>query len=169
MLWNLNYVLMLNWIAWNGTAFVCETELIDVELFLTLNWIGWIRTVWLNWTGWNKKCFRQINCIFRLNWIVWKRTVNLQEMDLSLNNLQSLIYHKPPPQKTQTKQIQIYSPEYYAQVNAILGVESYHTFICIKNYTTRRLRQRRATPMKINTDPIYQPLRSGRIGHKVNF
>ena len=43
----LNYVLMLNWIAWNGTVF-------DIETVLMLNWIVWIRTICLNWIAWNR-------------------------------------------------------------------------------------------------------------------
>ena len=30
----LNYVIMLSWIVWNGTVF-------DIEIVLTLNWIIW--------------------------------------------------------------------------------------------------------------------------------
>ena len=41
---------MLNWIVWNWTVF-------DIETVLTLNWIGWIRTVWLNWITWNRNVF----------------------------------------------------------------------------------------------------------------
>ena len=59
---------MLNWIAWNGTVFVCYTELLEIGLFwylsvckkksiLILNWIGWIRTIWLNWIAWNRNVF----------------------------------------------------------------------------------------------------------------
>ena len=29
----LNCILMLNWIVWNGTVFVCETELLEIEPF----------------------------------------------------------------------------------------------------------------------------------------
>ena len=32
----LNYILMLNWIVWNRTIFVCQTELFEMELFVTL-------------------------------------------------------------------------------------------------------------------------------------
>ena len=63
---------MLNWIIWNGTVFDIETvhwtELFNIELFLhltvckqksilTLNWIIWIRTVWINWIAWNRNAF----------------------------------------------------------------------------------------------------------------
>ena len=41
---------MLNWILWNGTLF-------DIETVLTLNWIVWIRTVWLNGIAWNRNVF----------------------------------------------------------------------------------------------------------------
>ena len=34
----LNGVLMLNWIVWNGTVF-------EIETILMLNWIVWYRTV----------------------------------------------------------------------------------------------------------------------------
>ncbi len=43
----LNYVLTLNWIVWNGTVF-------DIETVLTLNGIVWISTDWLNWISWNR-------------------------------------------------------------------------------------------------------------------
>ena len=46
----LNYVLMLNWIAWNWTAF-------DIETVLLLNWFVWIRPVWLNWMARNRNIF----------------------------------------------------------------------------------------------------------------
>ena len=42
----------------------------------------------LHYTG-----FLHLNCIFMLNWIVWNRTIFIK-MDLALNNLQRLIYHK---------------------------------------------------------------------------
>ena len=53
----LNCILMLNWIVWNGTVF-------DIETVHTLNWIVWNKTVLtlncvetksiliLNWIGW---------------------------------------------------------------------------------------------------------------------
>ena len=34
-----------------------------------------------------------------LNWIVWNKTIYLFEMDLALNNLQILIYHKTQTNK----------------------------------------------------------------------
>ena len=46
----LNWVLMLNRISWNGTVIVCLTELFKIEMFwhltfnIILNWIVWIRT-----------------------------------------------------------------------------------------------------------------------------
>ena len=46
----LNCVLMLNLIAWNRTVF-------DIETVLTLNWIVWLRIVWLNWIAWNRNVF----------------------------------------------------------------------------------------------------------------
>ena len=41
---------MPNWIVWNGTVF-------DIETVLMLNWIVWIRTVWINWIAWNRNVF----------------------------------------------------------------------------------------------------------------
>ena len=58
---------MLIWIDWYGTVF-------DIETILTLNWIVWIRTVWLKWIDWNRNIFWQLNCVLMLNWIVWNRT-----------------------------------------------------------------------------------------------
>ena len=46
----LNCILMLNWIVWNG-------------IFCMLNWIVW-----------NKNVF-DIETVLKLNWIVWNRTV----------------------------------------------------------------------------------------------
>ena len=43
---------MQNWIVWNRSIFVCETELFEIKLF-----------------------FGYLNCILMLNWIVWNRTV----------------------------------------------------------------------------------------------
>ena len=64
---------MLNWFVWNGTVFDIETLLtsnwiVNIELFwhltvcktkyvLILNWISWIRTVWINWIAWNRNVF----------------------------------------------------------------------------------------------------------------
>ena len=53
-----------------------------------LNWIVWIRTVWLNWIAWNRnvfvnKLYLQLNCMLMLNWIVW--TVFDTETVLTLN------------------------------------------------------------------------------------
>ena len=36
LFWHLDCVLILNWIVWNETVFVCWTELFEIELFLTL-------------------------------------------------------------------------------------------------------------------------------------
>ena len=41
---------MLAWIVWNRTV-------LDFETVLTLNWIVWIRIVWLNWIIWNRNVF----------------------------------------------------------------------------------------------------------------
>ena len=39
-----------------------------------LNWIVWIRAVWLNWIAWNRNVF-DIETLLTLNWIVEYRTV----------------------------------------------------------------------------------------------
>ena len=39
---------MLNWNVWKGTAF---------DIVLTLNWVVWIRTVWINFIAWNRNVF----------------------------------------------------------------------------------------------------------------
>ena len=38
----------------------------------------------------------ELNCVLMLKWIVWNRTIYIK-MDLALNNLQCLIYHKTKP------------------------------------------------------------------------
>ena len=63
---------MFNWIIWNGTVFDIETVptlngIVWYRTLLTfncvtkinilLNWIGWIRTVWINWIAWNRNDF----------------------------------------------------------------------------------------------------------------
>ena len=50
---------------------------IKLNYVLILNWIVWIRTVWLNWIAWNGNVFDNLNCVFMLNWIVRNRTVHL--------------------------------------------------------------------------------------------
>ena len=45
---------MLNWTAWNRTVL---TSVCGQSLYLILNWIVWIRTIWLNWIGWNRNVF----------------------------------------------------------------------------------------------------------------
>ena len=56
-----------------------------------LNWIVWIRTVWLNWIAWNRNVFDietvylHLNCVLMLNWIVWNVTVFDIETVLTLN------------------------------------------------------------------------------------
>ena len=45
-----------------------------------LNWIVWIRTVWLNGIAWNGKflmikLYLHLNCVLVLSWIVWNGTV----------------------------------------------------------------------------------------------
>ena len=86
---------MSNWTVWNRTVFNIETELtlkwivsyrtvltfncILLNSMLLLNWIVWIRTVWLNRIAWNRNSFRQLNSVLMLNWIVWNRTVYLNK------------------------------------------------------------------------------------------
>ena len=56
-----------------------------------LNWIVWIRTVWLNGISWNRNVFDKwtvylhLNCVLMLNWIVWNGTVFDIETLLTLN------------------------------------------------------------------------------------
>ena len=56
-----------------------------------LNWIVWIKTVWLNWIGWNRNIFDNyavylhLNCVLMPNWIVWNGTVFDIETVLTLN------------------------------------------------------------------------------------
>ena len=52
----------------------------------------------VSWIVWNGTVC-DIETVFTLNWIVWHRTDYLYKMDLSLNNLQRLIYHKIQPTK----------------------------------------------------------------------
>ena len=55
---------MLNWVIWNGTLFDIETLLTlnwiviyKTKSVLILNWISWIRTVWINGIAWNRNVF----------------------------------------------------------------------------------------------------------------
>ena len=56
-----------------------------------LNWIVWIRTVWLNWLAWKRNVFLTIkkylhlNCVLMLNLTVWNGTVFDIEPLLTLN------------------------------------------------------------------------------------
>ena len=50
-----------------------------------LNWIVWIRTVWLNWIGWSRNVFWQLNCVLMWNWIVWNGTDFVIKSVLLLN------------------------------------------------------------------------------------
>ena len=68
----------------------------NIETVLTLNWISWIRTAWLNWIAWNFftiKLYLHLNYELMLNSTVWNKTIFLK-IDLALNNLQMLICHK---------------------------------------------------------------------------
>ena len=47
----LNSELMLNWVIWNRTVFVCSTELFEIELFF------------------------DIECVLMVKWNIWNRTV----------------------------------------------------------------------------------------------
>ena len=38
-------------------AWVWSKTVFDIETVLTLNWIVWIRTVWLKWIAWNGNVF----------------------------------------------------------------------------------------------------------------
>ena len=49
-----------------------------------LNWIVWIRTVWLNRIAWNR-IFLPLNCVLMLNWIVWGVVIFDIEPVLTLN------------------------------------------------------------------------------------
>ena len=48
-------VLMLNWIVWNRT--VLTFNCVWTKTIFILNWIVWIRTVWLKWIAWNRNSF----------------------------------------------------------------------------------------------------------------
>ena len=48
-------ILTLNWIFWNGT--VLAFNYVQKKYILTLNRIGLIKTVWLNWIAWNRNVF----------------------------------------------------------------------------------------------------------------
>ena len=55
-----------------------------------LNWIVWIRTVWLNWIAYIEmfmtiKLYLQLNSILMLNWLVLDGTVFDIETVLTLN------------------------------------------------------------------------------------
>ena len=65
----LNYVLMLHWIAWNRAVltFILRT-------YATLNCLKRNCFCMLNWTVWNRTAFK-IETVFALNWIIWNRTV----------------------------------------------------------------------------------------------
>ena len=54
--------------------------------------IVWIRTVWLNWIAWNRNVFDKMCIYAKLNCLKFSI-----KMDLALNNLQRLIYHKNQP------------------------------------------------------------------------
>ena len=66
----LNYVLMLNWIAWNRTVLA-----IKLHTYATLNCLKWNCFCMLNWIVWNRTVFWDWNCVLVFNWIVWNRAV----------------------------------------------------------------------------------------------
>ena len=35
LFWHLKYILIVDWIVWNGTIFVFKTELLEIDLTLT--------------------------------------------------------------------------------------------------------------------------------------
>ena len=43
---------MQNWIVWNGT--VLTLKCVQSKTIIIVNWMVWIRTVWLNWIPWNR-------------------------------------------------------------------------------------------------------------------
>ena len=59
------------------------------------------------------KLYLDLNCVLMLNWIVWNWTIFIK-MDLALNNLQRLIYHKT--QATNEQQNVYFSYSYIIQV-----------------------------------------------------
>ena len=64
---------MLSWITWNRTVFDIQTVLmlnwivlnitvltfrcVQTKTILKLDWIAWIRIVWLNGIAWNRNVF----------------------------------------------------------------------------------------------------------------
>ena len=82
-----------NWIVWNWTVFVYQNELFEIERL------------------WHLTVCKQKH-IFILNWNFWNRSVFCIKMDLSLNNLQKLIYHKPNPTKNIRKRSRYFFSEF---------------------------------------------------------
>ena len=54
----------------------CLKWFFDIETVLMINWIVWIRSVWLNRIAWNRNVFDN-QTVPILNWIVWNRTTYL--------------------------------------------------------------------------------------------
>ena len=86
----LNYVLMLIWIAWNRTVLIfklrnyAELSFLKLNSFCILNWFVWNRTVFkietvLTWNSivWNRTVLTFNLCTQKLYlyWFVWIRTV----------------------------------------------------------------------------------------------
>ena len=75
-------------VAPDRTLFMSQIKL---ECIRMLNWIVWIRTVWLNWIVWNRDVFHNhtvylhLDRVLMLNWIVWNGTVFDFETVLTLN------------------------------------------------------------------------------------
>ena len=96
---------MLNWIVWNGTVFDIDTVLTlnwilhHVKNIFILNWIVWNKTVWQNWIAWNRNFLTIKLCTnAKLNYL--KKMFILITVDLALNSLQRLIYHKNTNKQT---------------------------------------------------------------------
>ena len=71
---------------WEGPIY----GLNKTNCILMLNWIVWIRTVWLNWIAKIEmfltiKLYLHLNSVLMLNWIVWNGTVFDIDTLLTLN------------------------------------------------------------------------------------
>ena len=65
----LNCVLMLYWIAWNGTV-----STFKLRTYAKLNCLKYNCFYTLNWIAGNRTVFNILNCTYT-KWIVWNRTV----------------------------------------------------------------------------------------------
>ena len=82
----LNYVLMLNWILWNST--VLTFNCVQTKTILILNWIVWIRTAWKRNIFDNQTMYLCKTELLEIELFIYIK------MNLALNNLQRLIWHK---------------------------------------------------------------------------